>query len=165
LACRDDDFGRIIKLLMLTGQRRLEIGHLEWAEIFAERRQIELPAARTKNKRPHMVPLSTAARRGSELPHWTVHDLRRSFATHVNELGFAQPHVTEAILNHVSGAAKSGVAGIYNRAMYLAEKRQALEQWAAYLTGLVAGPLTRQQSNSPEKSDQISTQLASGTQS
>ena len=53
--------GRIIKLLMLTGQRRLEIGHLEWAEIFAERRQIELPAARTKNKRPHIVPLSMAA--------------------------------------------------------------------------------------------------------
>jgi integrase len=47
LACGDDAFGHIVKLLMLTGQRRQEIGHLEWAEIFAEKRQIVLPPART----------------------------------------------------------------------------------------------------------------------
>ena len=34
------------------------------------------------------------AQHGSALQHWTLHDLRRSFTTHVNELGFAQPHVT-----------------------------------------------------------------------
>jgi hypothetical protein len=42
------------------------------------------------------------------MPHWTLHDLRRSFVTHVSELGFAQPHVLEAIGNHVSGS-KAGV--------------------------------------------------------
>jgi len=68
------------------------------------------------------------ARRGSALPHGTIHDLRRSFATHVNELGFATSHVVERILNHVSGA-KANVASTYNRAMYLHEKRQALACW------------------------------------
>src|SRR5262245_29479111 len=102
-------------------------------------------------------------RRGSALPHWTLHDLRRSFTTHVNELGFAAPHVTESILNHISGAAKSGVAGVYNRAAYLKERREALEQWGRYLTGLIAGPLRAQQSNTPEKANDFRNQLASGT--
>ena len=39
------------------------------------------------------------------------------------------PHIIEAILNHVSGH-KSGVAGIYNRAKYIDEMREALEKWA-----------------------------------
>ncbi|MCB1884313.1 MAG: hypothetical protein KDG89_10015 [Geminicoccaceae bacterium] len=42
------------------------------------------------------------------------------------------PHVVEAALNHVSGH-KAGVAGIYNRAVYAAEKRDALDRWAAWL--------------------------------
>jgi integrase len=69
---------------------------------------------------------------------WTLHDIRRSFVTHVSEHGFAPPHVVEAIVNHISGA-KAGVAGVYNRAAYLAEKRQALEMWGAHVTALVAG--------------------------
>jgi hypothetical protein len=101
------------------------------------------------------------ARRGLALPPWTIHDLRRSFATHVNELGFAQPHVTEAILNHISGAARSSVAGIYNRAMYLNEKRQAREQWATYLIGLLTAP----QSTSAENTGQSRASSHSGTQS
>ena len=117
LACGDDDFGTIVKLLMLTGQRRQEIGALEWSEFHSAKRQIELPERRTKNKQPHIIPLSEPAlalvqgcvqrtwgrrhvfattgftnwdrakqlldgriaeRRGSPLPHWTLHDLRRS---------------------------------------------------------------------------------------
>jgi hypothetical protein len=45
--------------------------------------------------------------------------------------------VVEATVNHVSGAAKAGVAGVYNRATYLQERKQALGQWADYLTGQV----------------------------
>ena len=50
------------------------------------------------------------------------------------------PHVVEAILNHISSAAsgKAGVAGVYNRATYLKEKREALDAWAGYLLALVA---------------------------
>ena len=76
--------------------------------------------------------------RGEPLPAWTVHDLRRSFVTHISERGFAQPHVTESIVNHISGA-KAGVAGVYNRASYAAEKRQAVEMWGEYVESLVEG--------------------------
>jgi integrase len=51
----------IIRLLMLTGQRAAEIGGLQWSEINMAARQIELPAARTKNKRAHLVPLAPLA--------------------------------------------------------------------------------------------------------
>jgi hypothetical protein len=44
----------------------------------------------------------------------------------------------ETIINHISGH-KSGVAGIYNHATYLAEKRQALEVWGAHITALTTG--------------------------
>ncbi|AHB49355.1 integrase [Hyphomicrobium nitrativorans NL23] len=202
-ACLDDDYGRIVRILMLTGQRRAEIGDLERGEADGDKRQIELPEHRTKNGRAHIVPLSDSAMdlleaagafekdgrdlvfgygaggyggwskskaeldarisearderakqtksKAKVMPPWTLHDLRRSFVTHVSERGFAQPHVVEAIVNHVSGA-KAGVAGIYNRASYLAEKRQALELWANHLKALVDGrsgsnvvPLTRDQ--------------------
>src|SRR5262249_30415278 len=53
------DYGRIVKLLMLTAQRRDEIGSLRWSEI--KEKQIELPPARTKNARSHDVPLSDMA--------------------------------------------------------------------------------------------------------
>ena len=56
---------------------------------------------------------------------WVIHDLRRSVITHMNERGFAAPHVIEAVVNHVSGT-KAGVAGLYNRASYAAEKRRGL---------------------------------------
>jgi integrase len=74
---------------------------------------------------------------GQPLPHWTPHDLRRSFATHASKLGI-QPHVIEAILNHVSGF-RAGVAGIYNRNPYDAEKRTALSTWADHLLAIVEG--------------------------
>ena len=70
------------------------------------------------------------------MPPWVLHDLRRSFVTHVSEHNFAQPHVVEAIVNHVSGH-RAGVAGVYNRAAYAAEKRQALEAWGKRVAEIV----------------------------
>ena len=186
-ACEEaSEFGAIVRLLILTGQRRAEIGDLAWPEIDLDKRQIDLPEHRTKNGRPHIVPLSDEAlavlktvsphegrdfvfgrgaggfggwskakaeldtqiakaraqaahkAKGRPMPVWTLHDLRRSFVTHLSERGFAQPHVVEAIVNHISGA-KAGVAGVYNRASYLAEKRQALELWGAHVAALVEG--------------------------
>jgi integrase len=51
----------IVKLLILTGQRRNEIAGLRWSEVDLEERALHLPAARTKNGRPHDVPLSAGA--------------------------------------------------------------------------------------------------------
>jgi integrase len=68
---------------------------------------------------------------------WVLHDLRRTAATGMAEIGIA-PHIVEAALNHVSGA-RAGVAGTYNRAAYAPEKRAALERWADHVDGLVSG--------------------------
>jgi integrase len=164
-AAPNNDYGRIVKLLMLTAQRREEIGGLAWPEIDKARKLIALPPERTKNSRPHDVPLSDAAMavldsvierdgrglvfgRGkggysgwsrskealdesAKVAPWTLHDLRRTAATRMADLGVA-PHVIEAVLNHVSGH-KSGVAGIYNRSTYAEEKRAALDLWASHL--------------------------------
>jgi integrase len=60
-ACADDSYGRIVRLLILTGCRREEIGQLAWPEVSVTKRQIELPARRTKNGRAHIIPLAPAA--------------------------------------------------------------------------------------------------------
>jgi integrase len=58
----EDQFSAIVRLLILTGQRREEIGGLRWNEIDFNRGLIVLPPARSKNKRLHELPLSKQAR-------------------------------------------------------------------------------------------------------
>ena len=67
---------------------------------------------------------------------WRLHDLRRTCATNLGELGVL-PHVVEQALNHVSGA-KAGVAGVYNRAKYSDEMRKALQAWADHVDKIMA---------------------------
>jgi integrase len=74
---------------------------------------------------------------GRDVAAWRLHDLRRTCATGMAELGVF-PHIVEACLNHVSGH-KAGIAGTYNVAQYAAEKKAALERWGAHLEGLLAG--------------------------
>ena len=67
----------------------------------------------------------------SRLEHstpWTLHDLRRTFATSLNNLGIA-PHVVEQLLGH----SMPGVMAVYNRSQYIPEKRLALDKWIKYL--------------------------------
>jgi integrase len=183
-ALSDDDYGTIVKILMLTGQRREEIGGLRWSEIDFDRGVVVFPSTRTKNRRDHEIPMSGTARgilesrdrrvgrdlvfgtgkgpfsgwsnaketldarllearkethgkKTKPLPRWRLHDIRRSVATHLAENG-VQPHVIEAVLNHVSGH-KAGVAGVYNRALYAAEKAAALALWDDQLASIVSG--------------------------
>jgi integrase len=174
--CDDDDFGRIVKLLTLTGCRRGEIGELKWSEVNFKASTITIDGTRTKNGKEltltlppvaldllratprrersdnvfggggpgftiwsHAVKqlLGRIAAKGKPLPHWTLHDLRRSAATHMAELG-VQPHIIEAVLNHVSGH-KGGVAGIYNRAAYTKDIAAALLLWSEHLSAVIAG--------------------------
>jgi integrase len=89
----------------------------------------------TKNKKRIDDAVKAA---GHEIAPWTIHDLRRTAATGMGALGVA-PHVIELVLNHISGT-RAGVAGIYQRAEMLPERRRALEQWAHHverLTGQV----------------------------
>ena len=172
----EGDYGAIVRLLILTGQRREEVGGILWSEIDLKSALWRIASDRTKNARPHEVPLSQPAldilgararvdgralvfglrgpfsgwskakealdrRMASELGHapsaWRLHDIRRTFATRLADLG-VQPHVIEAVLNHVSGH-KAGIAGVYNRASYANEKRVALDLWAEYVIALTEG--------------------------
>lgn len=68
---------------------------------------------------------------------WRIHDARRTLATGFQRLGI-RFEVTEAVLNHVSGASRSGIAAVYQRYAWTEEKRAALEAWANHLARLVA---------------------------
>ncbi len=64
----------------------------------------------------------------------TIHDIRRSFSSWNAEIG-NPPHIVEALLNHKL----PGVAGLYNRAEYLALRRKAMERWCDFLQLVLAG--------------------------
>jgi integrase len=162
----DSAFSNIVRLLLLTGQRRNEIGKLSWPEVNLPGKLITLPPERVKNSRAHDVPLSTQAlailsgvprRNSSEFlfgergfndwhvakgkldqrvgfADWRLHDLRRSCATGMAEIGVL-PHIVEACLNHQSGH-KAGVAGTYNRARYADEIRSGLQRWADHVDAI-----------------------------
>ena len=75
-ALGDDQFGDIVRLLILTGQRREEIGALRWNEVDLDRNLLVLQPERTKNKRLHELPLSSAVRAILERqPHRKGRDL------------------------------------------------------------------------------------------
>jgi integrase len=168
-----EPFGQLLKLLLLTGCRLNEVAGMARAELSEDVATWNLPGSRTKNHKPHVVPLAPLARaalatvkqiegavglvftttgktpvsgwskvkgrldEAMQTSPWRLHDLRRTAATGMAELGIA-PHIVEAVLNHVSGA-RAGVAGTYNRAAYAPEKRAALERWALHVGGLVEG--------------------------
>jgi integrase len=176
-------FGPLVKLLLLTAQRRDEVAGLELGELDLDQQIWTIPREKTKNSRVHAVQLSTAtmevlrsipkignrfvftvtgatpvsgfsrakrrlnaamlAGKRDELgadcepiPHWTLHDLRRTAATGMARLNFP-PHVADKVLNHVSGTIR-GVAAVYNRFEYLEERRAALEAWGRYVQDLVS---------------------------
>jgi integrase len=76
--------------------------------------------------------------KASGVSDWTLHDLRRTFATRLADMGIA-PHVIERMLNHVSGTI-SGVAAVYNRARYMNEMRAAIDEWEQRLTTILQPP-------------------------
>jgi len=160
-------FGAIVRLLILTGARKSEIGRLLWPEVDLDAAVIRLPGSRTKNGRPFLIPLAPAAvavleatpRISSVVAFpgfaswshakkafdalaplrqpWVIHDIRRSVATGLREHCGADVHVVELILNHVSGS-RGGVAGVYDRSERLVERRRVLERWAELVTGEAA---------------------------
>lgn len=70
----------------------------------------------------------------ADIPHFTLHDFRRTARTHLAALG-VDPIVAERCLNHRI----QGVEGIYNRHQYFEERKTALEQWSALLVALENG--------------------------
>jgi integrase len=72
--------------------------------------------------------------RGEALPHWTLHDARRSFRTGLGRLGIP-PHIAELCINHVKG----GVEAVYDKHTYQPQIGAALAAWAAHIEQLVTG--------------------------
>jgi integrase len=172
-------FGPIVRLLIVTGQRREEVAALSWEELDQEKRLWTLPGDRAKNGEPNRIPLNSLAiavldgvagnstwpKRGKifptstgggftaydkgkkkldriiaddlgdHIPSWRLHDLRRTLATGFQRLG-VRFEVTEAVLNHV-GASRAGVAGIYQRHDWKAEKREALDLWNDHVVNIL----------------------------
>jgi integrase len=77
------------------------------------------------------------ARLGEAVQEWTLHDLRRTVATRMGDLG-VQPHIIEEVLNHQSGH-RRGVAGVYNKSPYEREVRAALLMWSEHVRVLTDG--------------------------
>lgn len=178
-------FGPIVRLLIVTGQRREEVAGLHWEELDRQEREWRLPSHRTKNGEPNTVPLNDLAiaeldlvakgenwpRRGRVFPTstgagftgyakgkkkldeliaegdggpiapWRLHDLRRTLATGFQRLG-VRFEVTEAVLNHVGGS-RAGVAGIYQRHDWRAEKREALALWNDHVAAVLRSARAR----------------------
>jgi integrase len=196
---KNDNFGRLVQLLILLGQRRDEIREATRIEFALDGAAVAidggtpwhgplwtLPAKRAKNGREHLIPLSEKAVeilkscskvKGSGyfltttgttpisglsgakkrfdkemqaelrkadpayvLAPWTPHDLRRTFSSGLQRLGFPI-EVIEECLNHKSGT-RSGVAGVYAKYRYLSEKTRAFEAWARHVDALANGRLT-----------------------
>jgi integrase len=68
---------------------------------------------------------------------WILHDLRRSCATHMGELGVS-PWIIERCLNHISGT-RSGVAGVYNRSKLESDCAIAWALWSDALMAAIEG--------------------------
>jgi integrase len=159
---------RIVKLCSLTGQRVGEVAGMEAEEIDLKTRIWTIPGTRAKNAHTHTVPLSDAAvaivreimpargklftvgdtraidkviaraRPAFGLAHWTLHDLRRTTVTGLQQLGVS-PIVAGHIINHRS-TTKAGVTlSVYSHYDYGREKREALDMWAERLAAIVTG--------------------------
>lgn len=175
-------FGNIVRLLILTGQRRSEVAEAQTTWLNRAEAKVVVPAEYGKTKVEHTYPLSAPAlaivnalpspgnspflfpasktTRGADaeprpvsgfskaklkldaiiarhdaehgrepMQQWTVHDLRRSTATRMEELRI-RGDVIERVLGHVL----PGVAGVYRHYDYLTEKREALDKWGEQWT-------------------------------
>jgi len=150
-------WGPLFKMLIITGQRCGEVGGMKWSEITDDGWHV--PNERAKSGRGHLIPLSSLAREildevpeigelvfrtrlgswswakervDAKIPHWRLHDLRRTFATHLRSLGVDRLVVSK-LLNHAEG----GVTKIYDRYTADPEKSAAMERWANRLREII----------------------------
>ena len=168
LAAPDNDYGQILKLILLTGCRRTEVGDLKWSELDIEARTIRLPRERTKNHQEHIVPLSDAAmsilatieRRDRDYLFGRTRTggfcgWSKSKAEFDDIVKLKEPWTVHDLRRTVrTGLGKLGIQPhiaeatlnhlppklirTYDRNSYEAEKRTALDQWATHLKTIVA---------------------------
>ena len=174
-------FGPLVRLLLLTAQRREEVAALRWSRIVG--RPVDVDAAGgTREERQGACRASLRAGAGDprecsahrrarlgvqrywhhgakrvqqgeaglgcrhcegssarEIAGWRFHDFRRTAVTWLAGAGFP-PHVADRLLNHVGGSIQ-GVAAIYQRSEFLAERKAALAAWGAHVLQCGAGAI------------------------
>lgn len=178
---------KFIQVALVTGQRRGEIASMRWDELHMEDGYWEVPGARTKNGKDHIVPLSFLAKEillsipKAPLPirpgeweirfspyvfpsprrpenmitnfsdskerleqvaginSWCIHDLRRTVATGLAELG-VQSKVRKKLFNH----SENEVHDIYDRFDYFKERCEAMHLWALHLQKAISGSIQTQ---------------------
>jgi integrase len=165
----DTDYGKVLRLLILTMCRRDEIGSLRWSEIDKEARLIRLPGVRTKNGKEHVVPLSDGAMaiinsivryEGRDLVFGSGKGGYAGWSKSKNKLDDLVPLKEPWVLHDLrrTGRTGLGILGVaphiaeavlnhlppkmiqtYDKNKYAKEKRDALDLWAAHLTRLASG--------------------------
>jgi len=170
-ACRDDDFGKIVKLLILSGCRRDEIGSLKFSECDLDTGTITIAAERSKNRRAHCLTLPPTAldilqsiprrenrdyvfgQSGQGFQRWGAYTtaLRERlgemppFTLHDLRRTFRTGLGRLGIPSHVAELAinhtRQGIQAVYDRHTYQHEIASALAQWAAHVAAIIEGRL------------------------
>lgn len=167
-AAGDGDFGRIVKLLILTGARRQEIGSMRWQDVDFDLGALTIPADRAKNGHALELPLpapaleilSSSPRRrdyvfgakGAGFTGWSV--ATKSFHRRLNKpmapfvlhdlrrsmrTGLGRIGVRPDVSELLINHVKDGVEATYDRYSYEGEKRTALQRWCDHVLGVVEG--------------------------
>ncbi len=157
-------FGPFLQLLIITAQRRAEVGGMMWAELDFERSLWSIPSARHKQKRGHEVPLPAAAVDIiTPLPRhcdWIFSTTRKSpisgfgnFKTRIDKATgvsdwrlhdirrtaatrMAELQVPRFTISRVLGHSDTSITATYDRASYRDEKLEALERWVQFIVEL-----------------------------
>jgi integrase len=164
----DSDFAKIVRLLILLGCRRQEIGSLRWGELDLDDGVLAIPGSRTKsgNALALVLPdaalaiLSSTPRRDSVFVFggaagflsWSTSmaTLRRRITTPMAQWslhdlrrtfrsGLGRIGVPPHIAERLVGHAVGGVEAIYDRYRYTSEMQNALATWASHVTSVVEG--------------------------
>ena len=161
-------YNAIVRMLILTGQRREEVAGMTWDEIAPDLSTWTIPGSRAKNGRAHIVPLSPQAQaiiksaHGREFVFQGRAAAFNGFSTakitldedsgvkgwRLHDLRRTMAtglqrlgvrlEVTEAVLNHVAGS-RAGIVGIYQRHTWTDEKRAALIAWGEHVAAIAEG--------------------------
>jgi integrase len=164
----DENSDRILKLQLLTGCRVSEVCGMTENELDREAMEWSIPADRSKNNRPHLVPLTdqmleligttsdnfifpSASKSGHTTSYGPIQSIKRhcevlgieDVSTHTMRRTFitnmARLNVPTEIRNRLTNHADQSVDGIYNQHDYLEQKRDALQRWDRHLRGIIIG--------------------------
>jgi integrase len=160
-------FGRAFKFMLVTGQRRSEVGGMTWGEIDRDKRLWTLPKERAKAGRKHEIPLSRLAMsilddcpelsqyvfttgRAAPISGWSkakanLDEKAKVGDWHVHDLrrtcatNLGKLGIDRIVMSKLLNHAEGGVTSIYDRHARDDEKRAAMDRWAARLVAIVGG--------------------------